>query len=88
MANKKNGTLYVGVTSNLIKRVFEHKNDFVIGFTKKYEVHKLVYFEIFGSLETAIKREKQLKSWNRAWKIELIKKENPDWKDLYSDIIK
>ena len=87
LASKKNGTLYVGVTSNLIKRVYEHKNDFAEGFTRKYSVHDLVYFETTESIESAILREKQLKKWNRAWKINLIEKSNPAWQDLYSELI-
>ena len=77
LASKKNGTLYVGVTSDLIKRVFEHKNDFVAGFTKKFQVHGLVYFEVSDSVESAIAREKQLKKWHRDWKIRLIEKGKP-----------
>ena len=87
LASKKNGTLYIGVTSDLIKRIYEHKNDFVKGFTQKYTIHKLVYFEATESIESAIMREKQLKTWNRAWKIYLIEKSNPGWNDLYSDLI-
>jgi putative endonuclease len=87
LASKKNGTLYIGVTSDLIRRVYEHKNDFVEGFTKKYAVHDLVYFETTASVESAITREKQLKKWNRAWKISLIEKSNPAWNDLYPDLI-
>ena len=88
MSNRKNGTLYIGVTSDIIKRVFEHKEKLVDGFTKKYALDTLVYYELFDSIEEAIKREKQLKKWNRAWKIELIEKFNPTWKDLYKDIVK
>ncbi len=88
MSNRKNGTLYIGVTSNIVKRVFEHKEKFVDGFSKKYALDILVYYELFDSMEEAIKREKQLKKWNRAWKIELIEKFNPTWKDLYKDIVK
>ena len=88
MSNRKNGTLYIGVTSNILKRVYEHKEKFVDGFTKKYALDILVYYELFDSMEEAIKREKQLKKWNRAWKIELIEKFNPTWKDLYKDIVK
>jgi len=82
LASKRNGTLYIGVTSNLEKRLFEHKNDLVDGFTKKYQVHTLVYFEETSSIYSAISREKQLKTWNRQWKIELIEKENPEWREL------
>jgi len=87
LASKKHGTLYIGVTSDLAKRVWEHKNNFVEGFTKKYNVHRLVYYEITNSAESAIVREKQMKKWNRQWKIELIEKNNPEWKDLYHSLI-
>ena len=85
--SEKNGTLYTGVTSNLIKRVYEHKQKLVDGFTKKYNVDKLGYFEIYESIEQAIEREKQIKAGSRKKKIDLIEKENPGWKDLYSSII-
>ncbi len=85
--SEKNGTLYTGVTSNLIKRVYEHKQKLVDGFTKKYNVDKLGYFEIYESIEQAIEREKQIKAGSRKKKIDLIEKENPSWKDLYSSII-
>jgi putative endonuclease len=87
LASKKNGTLYVGVTSDLGKRIYEHKNGLVEGFTKKYTVHNLVYFEVTESIESAIMREKQLKKWNRAWKIRLIENNNPDWNDFYTELI-
>ena len=87
LANKRNGTLYTGVTSDLIKRVYEHKNGLADGFTKKYGIHHLVYFEPHEDMHAAISREKQIKKWNRAWKLELIEKNNPEWKDLYEDII-
>ena len=87
LASQRNGTLYVGVTSNLIKRVYEHKNNSVGGFTQKYDVHRLVYFESTDDINSAIRREKQIKKWNRNWKIELIEKNNPDWKDLYFDLL-
>ncbi|KAB2833579.1 MAG: GIY-YIG nuclease family protein [Candidatus Dadabacteria bacterium] len=87
MASKKNGTLYIGVTNDLIRRVFEHRNDLVDGFTKKYGVRKLVYYEHTNDVGSAIQREKMLKKWNRPWKIELIEKVNPDWKDLYNELI-
>ena len=83
LANKRNGTLYIGVTSNLVKRAYEHKSSIIDGFTKKYNIHKLVYYEISDDIESAIRREKQLKKWNRKWKLELIEKNNPKWKDLY-----
>ena len=87
LTNKPNGTLYIGVTSDLVKRIYEHKNNFVDGFSKKYNTKQLIYYEIFESIEEAIKREKQLKKWNRSWKIELIENFNKSWKDLYDDII-
>ena len=87
IASKRNGTLYIGVTSNLVKRVYEHKNKLVEGFTKKYNVHILVSYEAIEDINSAIKREKQLKKWKRQWKIELIEKNNPNWRDLYYDII-
>jgi putative endonuclease len=83
LASKRNGTLYTGVTSNLIQRVWQHKNNMVKGFTKKYNVKILVYFEVTPNAESAIIREKQIKKWRRAWKLQLIEKKNPDWKDLY-----
>ena len=82
LASKKHGTLYVGVTSNLQKRVWEHKQNMVEGFTKKYSVHSLVYFESHIDVYNAIEREKNIKKWNRKWKIELIEKNNPQWNDL------
>jgi putative endonuclease len=87
LASKQNGTLYIGVTSDLKKRAWTHKNDLVEGFTKKYGVHFLVYYELHGDMVSAITREKQIKKWNRAWKLELIETQNPDWKDLWNDII-
>ncbi|MCX5866251.1 MAG: GIY-YIG nuclease family protein [Proteobacteria bacterium] len=88
LASKRNGTLYTGVTSDLVKRVYEHKNGLVEGFTNKYGVHNLVWYEMHKSPETAITREKQIKKWKRAWKIEMIEKENLDWEDLYEVICK
>ena len=88
LASRENGTLYIGITSNLIKRVWEHKNYVVRGFTDKYNVTLLVYYEQFTDVNEAITREKRLKSWNRDWKIELIESKNPKWKDLYEEIIK
>ena len=85
--SNKNGTLYTGVTSNLVKRVYEHKQKLVEGFSKKYSVDKLGYFEIYESIEQAIEREKQLKNWKREWKISLIEKDNSKWEDLYYSII-
>lgn len=86
MASKKNGTLYTGVTSNLPRRSWEHRSGAIEGFTKKYGVHKLVYYELFGSAEAAIMREKKIKRFNRAWKVRLINKENADWNDLYEKL--
>jgi putative endonuclease len=86
LASKKNGTIYIGVTSNIRRRVYEHKNGLVEGFTKKYKVHDLIYYESYEYINDALTREKQLKHWNRKWKIELIEKENPEWKDLYEDL--
>ena len=87
LTNKKNGTLYIGVTSNLQQRVYQHKNDLVQGFTNKYKTHQLVYFELHDSMNTAITREKQIKKWNRDWKINLITAQNPKWNDLYPEIL-
>jgi len=87
LASKRNGTLYTGVTSDLVKRVYEHKNGLADGFTKKYKVHHLVYFELHEDMYAAISREKQIKKWNRAWKLDLIEKSNPEWKDLYESIV-
>ncbi len=87
LASRRNGTLYVGVTSELAKRVYEHKHGLVDGFTKKYGVHQLVYFELAEDMLSAIAREKQIKKWKRAWKIELIERGNPEWRDLYGEII-
>lgn len=82
LASKKNGTLYIGVTSNLAKRIGQHKEGKIKGFTKKYHVHMLVYYETFDDVHRAIQREKELKRWNRQWKIRLIEEENPFWKDI------
>jgi putative endonuclease len=87
LSNKKNGTLYVGVTSNLIKRVWEHKQKIIDGFTKKYDIDRLVYFEEINDPDIAIRREKRLKKYSREWKINLIRKENPAWDDLYNRIL-
>lgn len=88
MASRKGGALYIGVTSHLIKRVYEHKEGFVEGHTKKYNIKQLVYYEMHETAETAIVRETQLKTWQRKWKIELIENSNPEWRDLYEDIVK
>ena len=87
LASKKNGTLYVGVTSDLIKRVWQHKNNFVGGFTKQYGVHILVWYEMHENMELAIAREKALKNWKRKWKLRLIEEVNPDWVDFYEKLI-
>ena len=87
LASKRNGTLYIGVTNDLIKRVWGHKNNAVEGFTQKYNVHTIVYYEIAAEVESAIIREKQMKKWRRQWKIELIEKNNPEWEDLYYSLI-
>ena len=86
LTNYTNTTLYIGVTSNLKKRIWQHKNKIVDGFTEKYNVNKLVYYEITDSVDSALNREKQLKRWHRDWKINLIKEKNPDFKDLYNEI--
>ena len=86
LASKPDGTLYIGVTSNIAQRVWEHKNDLVEGFTKRYRVHRLVWYEAHGSMESAFIREKALKKWNRRWKTELIEKDNPMWLDLYDEV--
>ena len=86
LASERNGTLYTGVTSNLIKRVWEHKNNAVPGFTQRYGVHTLVWFEVHATMESAIKREKCIKEWKRKWKLALIEKNNQNWHDLYNSI--
>ena len=88
LTNRTNEVLYIGVTNNLIRRIGEHKKDSVEGFTKKYKVHKLVYFQQTDNIESAIIREKQIKNWHRQWKINLITKDNPEWNDLYDEILK
>ena len=87
LASEKRGTLYLGVTSNLVKRIYEHKEGIVEGFTQEYGVKTLVYYEMHETMELAIAREKKLKKWKRDWKIALIEKLNPDWSDLYGEII-
>ncbi len=87
LASKRNGTLYIGVTNDLIRRVYEHKNNTIEGFTQKYNVHMLVYYEQTESIDSALVREKQLKKWKREWKIDLIEQNNPEWNDLYHDLI-
>ncbi len=87
LASGKKGTLYVGVTNNLVRRVFKQRTQVVEGFTQRYNVHHLVWFETTDSIEAAIGREKQLKNWKRAWKVALIEKSNPDWRDLYESLL-
>ena len=86
LASKRNGTLYVGVTSDLVKRVWEHKNNVVEGFTRQYNVHMLVWYEVHETMESAIAREKAIKEWKRVWKIRRVEEVNPEWKDLYETI--
>ena len=83
LTSKKNGTLNIGVTSNLVKRIWEHRNDLVEGFTKRYRIHHLVWYELHPTMEPAVRREKQIKEWKRVWKLVLIEKMNPGWQDLY-----
>lgn len=87
LASRRNGTLYVGVSNDIVRRTWEHKNDLVEGFTKKYGVHILVYFELYDDIDTAIAREKRLKRWNRVWKIKLIERNNSGWNDLYERLM-
>ena len=87
LASKRNGTLYIGVTSDLVKRIWLHKNNMVEGFTKRYSVHRLVWYELHESMESAITREKRLKNWKRQWKLKLIESSNPEWQDLYHSIV-
>ena len=87
LASKRNGTLYTGVTSNLLKRIWEHKNNLVEGFTNKYGVHTLVWYELHNTMDSAIQREKVIKNWKRAWKLKVIEKMNSHWHDLYSDLL-
>jgi putative endonuclease len=86
LASRHNGTLYVGVTSDLIRRVYEHRNGFANGFTKKYGVHTLVYYEVCDDIKAAIAREKQIKGWRREYKTNVINKANPEWRDLYAEL--
>jgi putative endonuclease len=87
LASKKNGTLYIGVTSDLVKRIYEHKQNLIDGFSKEYNVHSLVYYELHQEVEEAILREKQMKKWNRKWKMRLIEEKNHEWKDLYNEVV-
>ena len=86
LASERNGTLYIGVTSDLIARIWQHKNDVAEGFTQKYQTHYLVWYESHATMESAIAREKSLKKWNRIWKLRLIEQFNPDWLDLYEQL--
>ena len=88
VTNKPRGTLYIGMTNNLIRRAYEHRKGLIEGFTKKYNLKRLVYYEVFNRVEDAILREKRLKKWNRQWKIDLIEKVNPNWYDLYEKLVK
>ncbi len=87
MASRKNGTLYVGVTNDLVRRTYEHRENIIEGFTKKYGVHMLVYYEVHRDVSEALLREKRIKKWERKWKLQLINEVNPKWKDLYDDLI-
>jgi putative endonuclease len=87
LASKRNGTLYVGVTSNLIKRVWEHKHHFAAGFTQKYSVDRLVWYELHETMASAISREKAIKNWKRSWKIRIIEAVNPEWRELYHELV-
>lgn len=87
MASKRNGTLYIGVTSNLVQRVWQHKNNLVEGFTNRYGIHILVWYEVHETMQSAIAKEKMVKNWKRVWKLALIEKNNPEWQDLYQNII-
>ncbi|MBD3224041.1 MAG: GIY-YIG nuclease family protein [Caldithrix sp.] len=87
LASRKNGTLYIGMTDDLVRRVYEHKNNLIEGFTKRYNVHNLVYYETYFDSYNAIVREKRLKKWKRAWKIALIETDNPEWDDLYNELV-
>jgi len=86
LASKRNGTLYTGITNNLKRRIYEHKNNLIKGFTQKYNIHNLVYFETTNDVNAAIEREKNIKKWNRKWKLELIEKQNPNWNNLYDNL--
>jgi len=87
LTSKRNGTLYIGVTNNLVRRVWDHKESVIAGFTKRYGIKLLVYYEEFQDIHEAIAREKILKKWNRSWKLRLIEKMNSDWKDLYEECV-
>ena len=87
LASKKRGTLYTGVTSNLVRRIWEHKNNLVAGFTSRYSVHNLVWYEMSDTMDSVIQKEKEIKNWKRKWKIELVEQSNPEWRDLYFNIL-
>ncbi|TAM60394.1 MAG: GIY-YIG nuclease family protein [Rhodanobacter sp.] len=87
LASRRNGTLYIGVTSDLVKRIWQHRSDLAEGFSKRHSVHLLAYYEMHADMAGAIFREKQLKKWNRAWKLRLIESANPDWRDLWPEIV-
>jgi len=87
LSSKRNGTLYTGVTSNLIKRIWQHKNNAIEGFTKKYSIHFLVWYELHETMESAIQKEKNIKDWKRTWKLRLIEEKNPLWDDLYNELL-
>ncbi len=87
LASKRNGTLYIGVISDLVKRIWEHKNNLAEGFTKRHRIHNLVWYELHEGMNSAIEREKKMKEWKRSWKIRLIEENNPDWNDLYDSIV-
>ncbi|QDH70508.1 GIY-YIG nuclease family protein [Marilutibacter alkalisoli] len=87
LASRMRGTLYTGVTSNLVQRTWQHRNDLVAGFTRRYRVHTLVWYEMHPTMQSAITREKAIKEWRRAWKLELIENTNPEWRDLYPGIL-
>ncbi len=87
LTNRKDGVLYIGITNDLVRRVFQHREGAIPGFTNKYNLKRLIYFEAFDDPENAIMREKRMKKWNREWKIELIENNNPEWRDLYPDIL-
>jgi putative endonuclease len=88
LASRRNGTLYIGMTDDIAKRAWQHRNGVIRGFTKKYDVKLLVWLEVHDTRESAFLRERQMKKWNRAWKIQIIEKENPNWNDLWDDLLK
>ena len=86
LASKRNGTIYIGVTSNVVQRVWQHKNNLVKGFSERHNTHTLVWYEVHETMESALLREKRLKNWHRSWKLRLIEEDNPQWRDLYPDL--